>query len=209
MPRRHAGGALGVAALALASACALRPVAAATAVMAARATPLRARALAARVHMAAGDAVDSSRVYLVGCGPGDPELLTLKAFRLLSSADLVLYDRLVSEDVMAAVNPSAQRIYVYAHARAPRGLRAAERALARCPPSRHAIRPPFARSGKEQGLHSRPQDQIHATLYHYAKRGKLVVRLKGGDPTVFGRGGEEMEYLEQRCALRASACAGT
>lgn len=105
-----------------------------------------------------------SSVYLVGCGPGDPELLTLKAFRLISSASLVLYDRLVSAEVLSCCSPDAVMVYV----------------------------------GKERDLHSRTQPEIHRTLWHFARRGRTVVRLKGGDPTVFGRGGEELEYLEAR-----------
>ena len=103
-------------------------------------------------------------VYLVGVGPGDVELLTLKALRLMQTADLVLYDRLISPEILQLVGDDAKMLYV----------------------------------GKEAGLHTRPQDEIHELLLHFAEAGKTVVRLKGGDPTVFGRGGEEMEYLEDR-----------
>lgn len=105
-----------------------------------------------------------SSVYLVGVGPGDVELLTMKALRLMRSADLVLYDRLISPEVLSLVSEEAAMLYV----------------------------------GKEMGLHTRPQEEIHRLLHLYATSGKTVVRLKGGDPTVFGRGGEELEYLEAR-----------
>ncbi|KAL3914305.1 MAG: hypothetical protein SGPRY_007670, partial [Prymnesium sp.] len=101
-------------------------------------------------------------VFLVGVGPGDVELLTLKALRVMGSADLVLYDRLISPEILSLVNPEAAMLYV----------------------------------GKESGLHTRPQEEIHELLLQFAMDGKTVCRLKGGDPTVFGRGGEEMEYLE-------------
>lgn len=103
-------------------------------------------------------------VYLVGTGPGDPELLTLKAFRLMQTADLVLYDRLVSTNIMDMVHPGARLLYV----------------------------------GKTAGYHSRTQDEIHQLLLNFAEAGAAVVRLKGGDPLVFGRGGEEMDFLQQQ-----------
>jgi len=106
----------------------------------------------------------SSAVYLVGVGPGDVELLTVKAVRLMASADLVLYDRLISPEILSLVNPSAAMLYV----------------------------------GKEAGLHTRPQEEIHELMLEFASSGRTVLRLKGGDPTVFGRGGEEFEYLERR-----------
>ncbi|EOD12451.1 uroporphyrin-III C-methyltransferase [Emiliania huxleyi CCMP1516] len=112
----------------------------------------------------AGPSGPASSVYLVGVGPGDVELLTVKALRLMRDADLVLYDRLISPEVLSMVGPQAAMLYV----------------------------------GKEAGLHTRPQEEIHRLLHLYAHAGKSVVRLKGGDPTVFGRGGEELEYLEAR-----------
>ncbi|XP_073219880.1 S-adenosyl-L-methionine-dependent uroporphyrinogen III methyltransferase, chloroplastic isoform X2 [Cicer arietinum] len=103
-------------------------------------------------------------VFLVGTGPGDPELLTLKAVRVIKSADLLLYDRLVSNDVLDLVGPFAKLLYV----------------------------------GKTAGYHSRTQEEIHELLLSFAEAGATVVRLKGGDPLVFGRGGEEMDFLQQQ-----------
>ncbi|RDX72440.1 cysG, partial [Mucuna pruriens] len=103
-------------------------------------------------------------VFLVGTGPGDPQLLTLKALRVMESADLLLYDRLVSNDVLELVGPSAKLLYV----------------------------------GKTAGYHSRTQEEIHELLLSFAEAGATVVRLKGGDPLVFGRGGEEMDFLRQQ-----------
>ncbi|SBT17502.1 Siroheme synthase [Marinomonas gallaica] len=103
----------------------------------------------------------TGKVYLVGAGPGDPDLLTMKAHRLLLAADVVLYDRLVGEQIIAMIPETAEKLYV----------------------------------GKAKSLHSLPQDQINQLLASKAKEGKVVVRLKGGDPFIFGRGGEELEEL--------------
>ena len=108
--------------------------------------------------------MDRGKAFLVGAGPGDPKLLTIKAFELLKEADVVIYDRLVSESILKLAPKSAEKIYV----------------------------------GKSAKKHALPQEKIAELLIKKALEGKKAVRLKGGDPFLFGRGGEEAEALAEQ-----------
>jgi uroporphyrin-III C-methyltransferase len=125
------------------------------------------------------------KVYIVGAGPGDVELLTLKTYKLIKSADVILYDRLINQEILSLAKPDCELVYV----------------------------------GKEDGKHTVEQEKINELLLRYAYTKDIVVRLKGGDPFVFGRGGEETLFLAQHSvefevvpgvssAIAVPACAG-
>ncbi len=105
--------------------------------------------------------MNDGKVYLVGAGPGDPDLITLKGLRAIQAADVILYDRLISKDLLAYASRSTELIYC----------------------------------GKLPNYHTLKQETINKFLIKHAKKGKIVTRLKGGDPFIFGRGGEEAEAL--------------
>jgi len=104
------------------------------------------------------------RVYLTGAGPGDKDLLTIKALRVIQKADVIIYDRLANPDILEEAKDGCEFIYV----------------------------------GKADSHHTLPQDEINEIIYQAALKNDIVVRLKGGDPLVFGRGGEEALYLKER-----------
>ena len=114
-----------------------------------------------KASMTPDDKLPAGKVWLVGAGPGDPELLTLKAARLISQADVLVYDNLVGEGIIDLARLDARKIY----------------------------------AGKESSKHTIPQGDINELLVQLAAEGLAVVRLKGGDPFIFGRGGEELERL--------------
>jgi len=103
------------------------------------------------------------KVYLVGAGPGDPDLLSIKALRILKKADVVVYDRLVMKPILELIPEKIEKIYV----------------------------------GKRPGKHTISQDKVNEILVSEAQQGKVVVRLKGGDPFLFARGGEEAQKLRK------------
>ncbi|MEE8573825.1 MAG: uroporphyrinogen-III C-methyltransferase [Thermodesulfobacteriota bacterium] len=109
------------------------------------------------------DKIKEAKVSLVGAGPGDAELITVKGKRLLSEAEVVIYDRLVGDGVLDFINPAAERVFV----------------------------------GKSSTYHSVAQEEINSIIEERAREGKRIVRLKGGDPFIFGRGGEEARHMAE------------
>ena len=122
---------------------------------------IHAEALIERQLQQPNEVFNKGEAYLIGAGPGDPDLLTFRAFRLLQQSEIVLYDRLVSQEILDQIDPRTETIYV----------------------------------GKQRADHSVEQREINQRLLDYALAGKRVARLKGGDPFIFGRGGEEIELL--------------
>ncbi|WP_286266835.1 uroporphyrinogen-III C-methyltransferase [Thalassotalea atypica] len=117
--------------------------------------------------------LNAGEVALVGSGPGDAELLTIRAVRFIEQAEIAIYDRLVSEEILELLPENCEKYYV----------------------------------GKEQAKHCVPQDKINQLLVDHAKMGKKVLRLKGGDPFIFGRGGEEAEFMLER-GVSCHVCPG-
>jgi uroporphyrin-III C-methyltransferase/precorrin-2 dehydrogenase/sirohydrochlorin ferrochelatase len=121
------------------------------------------RHLVALLNRVDGEHAAPGVVHIVGAGPGDPDLLTLRAFQLLQKADVIFYDELIGSEILDYARREAERVYV----------------------------------GKQKGRHDQEQPDINHALLVAARAGKRVVRLKGGDPFIFGRGGEEAEFLER------------
>jgi uroporphyrin-III C-methyltransferase/precorrin-2 dehydrogenase/sirohydrochlorin ferrochelatase len=144
----------------------------AEAVLSGEETWARERMLAT-VNRPLSDCLPDGVVHIVGAGPGNPDLLTLRAFRLLQEADVIVHDRLVAPEILGYARRDAQRIDV----------------------------------GKAKGAHALSQRQINEVLLREVRAGRRVVRLKGGDPFIFGRGGEELEFLA-RHGIRAEVVAG-
>jgi uroporphyrin-III C-methyltransferase len=147
---------------------------------------------------------ESGIVYLVGAGPGDPELISLKGVKCLQKADVVIYDRLVNGELLAYPPPGAELIYVGKEPEYPQ-VSTGKISIDSSPPGRtpaaqndkqHLLqeRPPVDRDGRRSRI---TQEEIHALMVARARQGKTVVRLKGGDPFVFGRGGEECLALAE------------
>src|SRR5437867_13415837 len=106
----------------------------------------------------------NGKVFIVGAGPGDPRLMTVRGLQCIQAADVLIYDRLVDRSLLDEAPPHAERVY----------------------------------AGKESSHHALPQEEINALMETHARMGRTIVRLKGGDPFVFGRGGEEAAFLAER-----------
>jgi len=124
-------------------------------------TSQQTTSVTSRINSHGKSQLKAGEVALVGSGPGDAELLTIRAMRFIEQAEIAIYDRLVSDEILALLPENCERFYV----------------------------------GKEQAKHCVPQDKINQILVDQAKLGKKVLRLKGGDPFIFGRGGEEAEFM--------------
>jgi len=124
-------------------------------------TSQQTNSVTSRINSHGKSQLKAGEVALVGSGPGDAELLTIRAMRFIEQAEIAIYDRLVSDEILALLPENCERFYV----------------------------------GKEQAKHCVPQDKINQILVDQAKLGKKVLRLKGGDPFIFGRGGEEAEFM--------------
>lgn len=117
----------------------------------------------------------SGKVYLIGAGPGDPGLLTLRGKELLEASEVIIYDALINQKILSWAQPSAKKIY------------AGKKLIS------NRLNPQVQKENRKY-----QQDEINQLMVHYAKAGKIIARLKGGDPFLFGRGGEEAEFLSSR-----------